>query len=69
MSEATAYMITRCLLDVHLNGGGTPKNVAVKTGTTNFDNATIDKLVADNKRLTSALQMITNITISVDSSF
>ena len=37
MSEATAYMITRCLLDVHLNGGGTPKNVAVKTGTTNFD--------------------------------
>lgn len=37
MSEATAYMITSVLQDVTLNGGGTPKNVAVKTGTTNFD--------------------------------
>ena len=37
MSEATAYMIADILQDTVLNGGGTPKNVAVKTGTTNFD--------------------------------
>ena len=42
MSEATAYMITDVLQDVALNGG-TPKNVAVKTGTTNFDAATMKK--------------------------
>ena len=37
MSEATAYMIADILQDTVLNGGGTPKNLAVKTGTTNFD--------------------------------
>lgn len=37
--------------------------------TNNFDSATVNKLVEDNKRLTSALQMITNITISADSTF
>ena len=37
MSEATAYMIADVLQDTVLNGGGTPKNLAVKTGTTNFD--------------------------------
>ena len=42
MSEATAYMITSVLQDVQLNGG-TPKNVAVKTGTTNFDADTMKK--------------------------
>ncbi len=36
MSEATAFMIADVLQDVALNGG-TPKNMAVKTGTTNFD--------------------------------
>ena len=40
MSDATAYMIADVLQDVVLNGGGTPKNVGVKTGTTNFDEAT-----------------------------
>ncbi len=40
MSDATAYMITSVLQDVVLNGGGTPSNVAAKTGTTNFDEAT-----------------------------
>lgn len=39
MSDATAYMIADVLQDVNLNGG-TPHNVAVKTGTTNFDEAT-----------------------------
>lgn len=42
MSDATAYMITDVLQDVALNGG-TPKNVAVKTGTTNYDTATMQK--------------------------
>ena len=40
MSEATAYMITNVLQDVNLTGG-TPAGIACKTGTTNFDTATI----------------------------
>lgn len=36
MSEATAFMISDVLQDVALTGG-TPKNVAAKTGTTNYD--------------------------------
>ena len=36
MSDATAFMISSVLQDVALTGG-TPKNVACKTGTTNFD--------------------------------
>lgn len=43
MSEATAYMITSMLQDVALNGG-TPTNVACKTGTTNFDSTYMEKL-------------------------
>ena len=39
MSEATAYMITSMLQDVALVGG-TPSNVACKTGTTNYDEST-----------------------------
>lgn len=35
MSDATAFMISSVLQDVALNGG-TPNNVAVKTGTTNY---------------------------------
>lgn len=40
MSDATAFMITKMLEDVALTGG-TPKNVACKTGTTNFDSNTM----------------------------
>ncbi len=36
MSDATAFMISSVLQDVALTGG-TPKNIAVKTGTTNYD--------------------------------
>lgn len=42
MSEATAYMISSVLQDVALTGG-TPENVAAKTGTTNYDSATMQK--------------------------
>ena len=41
MSDATAYMISSILQDVALTGG-TPKNVACKTGTTNFDENTMN---------------------------
>ena len=43
MSDATAFMISSVLQDVSLTGG-TPRNVACKTGTTNYD----DKTMADN---------------------
>lgn len=42
MSDATAFMISSVLQDVALNGG-TPRNVAVKTGTTNYDADTMKK--------------------------
>ena len=42
MSEETAFMIASVLQDVALTGG-TPKNVAAKTGTTNYDEATMKK--------------------------
>lgn len=42
MSDATAFMISSVLQDVALTGG-TPSNVACKTGTTNFDENTMDK--------------------------
>ena len=42
MSDATAFMISSVLQDVALTGG-TPHNVACKTGTTNFDDATMNK--------------------------
>ncbi|MBR5369906.1 MAG: transglycosylase domain-containing protein [Bacilli bacterium] len=41
MSEATAFMISSVLQDVALTGG-TPHNVACKTGTTNFDENTMN---------------------------
>ena len=41
MSDATAYMISSVLQDVALTGG-TPHNVACKTGTTNFDENTMN---------------------------
>lgn len=41
MSDATAFMISSILQDVALTGG-TPKNVACKTGTTNYDEKTMN---------------------------
>ncbi len=41
MSDATAFMISSVLQDVALTGG-TPKNIACKTGTTNYDEAVMD---------------------------
>lgn len=41
MSDATAYMISSILQDVNLTGGK-PKNLACKTGTTNFDENTMN---------------------------
>lgn len=40
MSDATAFMISSVLQDVALTGG-TPTNVAAKTGTTNYDSNTM----------------------------
>ncbi len=42
MSDATAFMISSVLQDVALTGG-TPSNVACKTGTTNFDENTMNR--------------------------
>lgn len=42
MSDATAFMISSVLQDVALTGG-TPNNVACKTGTTNYDDNTMSK--------------------------
>ena len=44
MSDATAYMITSILDDVTITGGGDMPNVAMKTGTTNFDADTRERL-------------------------
>ncbi len=41
MSDATAFMISSVLQNVTLSGG-TPSNVACKTGTTNYDDVTMD---------------------------
>ena len=41
MSDATAFMISSVLQDVQLTGG-TPHNIACKTGTTNFDDNTMN---------------------------
>ena len=35
--DSTAYMITSMLDDTSITGGGAMENVAMKTGTTNFD--------------------------------
>ena len=42
MSDATAYMITSILDDVTVTGGGAMENVAMKTGTTNWPEETIE---------------------------
>ena len=41
MSDSTAFMIANVLKDISLTGG-TPYNVAAKTGTTNYDDKTMD---------------------------
>ena len=45
MSDSTAFMISSILQDVQLNGnvGGTLPGIARKTGTTNYDDATVAK--------------------------
>ena len=45
MSDSTAFMITNVLADVALTGG-TPTNVAAKTGTTNYDSNFMEKYPA-----------------------
>ena len=47
MSDATAFMISSVLQDVALTGG-TPNNVACKTGTTNFDEKYMNELNMPN---------------------
>src|SRR5699024_5276189 len=42
MSDSTAFMISDVLQDVALTGG-TPTNVAAKTGTTNYDSEYMEK--------------------------
>ena len=44
MEDSTAYMITSILDDTSITGGGAMENVAMKTGTTNFDEATRERL-------------------------
>lgn len=41
MSDSTAFMIADVLQDISLSGG-TPKNVGAKTGTTNYDDKTME---------------------------
>ena len=44
MEDSTAYMITSMLDDTSITGGGAMENVAMKTGTTNFDEKTRESL-------------------------
>ena len=44
MEDSTAYMITSMLDDTSITGGGAMDRVAMKTGTTNFDEATRERL-------------------------
>ena len=44
MEDSTAFMITSMLDDTSITGGGAMENVAMKTGTTNFDEATRERL-------------------------
>ncbi len=66
MSDSTAYMITDILRDVLIDGY-TINNFAVKTGTTNFDAATIAArgLSADAIRDSWAVGYSTNTTIAM----
>ena len=44
MEDSTAFMITSMLDDTSITGGGAMDRVAMKTGTTNFDESTREKL-------------------------
>ena len=44
MEDSTAFMITSILDDTSITGGGAMDRVAMKTGTTNFDEATRERL-------------------------
>lgn len=44
MEDSTAFMITSMLDDTSITGGGVMDRVAMKTGTTNFDEATRERL-------------------------
>ena len=44
MEDSTAFMITSMLDDTSITGGGAMDRVAMKTGTTNFDEATRERL-------------------------
>ena len=44
MEDSTAFMITSMLDDTSITGGGAMENVAMKTGTTNFDEKTRESL-------------------------
>lgn len=44
MENSTAFMITSMLDDTSITGGGSMENIAMKTGTTNFDEATRKRL-------------------------
>ena len=44
MEDSTAFMITSVLDDTSITGGGSMDRVAMKTGTTNFDEATRERL-------------------------
>ena len=44
MEDSTAYMITSILDDTSITGGGAMDRVSMKTGTTNFDAATRERL-------------------------
>ncbi len=64
MSDATAYMITSILDDVSITGGGAMENVAMKTGTTNFDENTRKRLgMADDAIRDSWVIGYTNKTV------
>lgn len=43
MSDSTAYMMTSVLDDVTLTGNGSLDRIALKTGTTNYDEATMER--------------------------
>lgn len=67
MSDATAYMITSILDDVTVTGGGAMENVAMKTGTTNWPEETIEAygMAGDAIRDSWVIGYTTNTVISM----
>lgn len=66
MSDSTAYMISSILKDVALTGGK-PSNIAAKTGTTNYDDATMrnNNMPGDAIRDSWVVGYTTNTTIGM----